>query len=184
MRFEPGGGHGHSSHLSRSSKIYRVSFWPSCVANVPGSIECSVPTEFLGKSGAGTPEDFFVPAVITCFLSPFSSIANLSNFDFTSLDVEAEGCLERVEDAWRLVRIALHPDLRIVREADRERAIRLLEKAEKRMPDGTFDLRANRHRAERSDRFARRCHCAGRVAAPISPAAAYSLAREFAHEFL
>lgn len=99
--------------------------------NVPGSIEFSAPTEFLGKSGVWTPEDFFVAAVVTCFVSTFSSIANLSNFNFVSLDVEAEGRLERVEGAWRFVRITLHPDLRIPREADRERAIRLLEKAGK-----------------------------------------------------
>lgn len=98
---------------------------------VPGSIEFSAPPEFLGKSGVWTPEDFFVAAVVTCYVSTFSSIADLSKFSFVALDVEAEGRLERVEGAWKFVQVILRPALQITRESDRERAGRLLEKAEK-----------------------------------------------------
>ncbi len=98
---------------------------------VPGSIEFSAPPEFLGRSGVWTPEDFFVAAVVTCFVSTFSSIADLSKFNFVSLDVEAEARLERVDGAWKFVQVILRPSLQIARETDRERAGRLLEKAEK-----------------------------------------------------
>ena len=98
---------------------------------VPGSIDFSAPPEFLGRSGVWTPEDFFVAAVVTCYVSTFSSMADLSKFNFVSLDVEAEGRLERVEGAWKFVQVILRPSLQIAREGDRERAGRLLEKAEK-----------------------------------------------------
>jgi organic hydroperoxide reductase OsmC/OhrA len=68
-------------------------------ASVPGSIEFSAPPEFLGRSRVWTPEDLFVAAVVTCFVSTFSSIADLSKSNFVSLDVNAEGRLEKVDGA-------------------------------------------------------------------------------------
>jgi len=100
-------------------------------ATVPGSIEFSAPPEFLGRSGVWTPEDFFVASIVSCYVSTFSSIADLSKLQFVSLEVEAEGRLEKVDGAWRFAQVYLRPDLQIEHERDRERAIRLLEKAEK-----------------------------------------------------
>jgi organic hydroperoxide reductase OsmC/OhrA len=99
--------------------------------NVPGSIEFSAPPEFMGRPGVWTPEDFFVASVVSCFVSTFSSMADLSKFNFVSLEVEAEGRLEKVDGAWKFVQVYLRPDLQIEHEKDRERGIRLLEKAEK-----------------------------------------------------
>jgi len=99
--------------------------------NVPGSTEFSAPPEFLGRSGVWTPEDFFVASVVSCYVSTFSSMADISKLQFVSLEVEAEGRLEKVDGAWRFVQVYLRPDLQIEHERDRERAIRLLEKAEK-----------------------------------------------------
>ena len=99
--------------------------------NIPGLIEFSAPPEFLGRSGVWTPEDFFVASVVSCYVSTFSSMADISKLQFVSLEVEAEGRLEKVDGAWRFVQVYLRPDLQIEHERDRERAIRLLEKAEK-----------------------------------------------------
>ena len=99
--------------------------------NVPGSIEFSAPPEFLGQAGMWTPEDFFVAALVSCYVSTFSSIADLSKFNFVSLEVDAEGRLEKVDGAWKFVQVYLRPNLQIEHERDRERGIRLLEKAEK-----------------------------------------------------
>ena len=45
--------------------------------------------------------------------------------------MESEGTLKKEEDGLRFSTIVLHPIVKIAREEDRERALRLLEKAEK-----------------------------------------------------
>jgi len=48
------------------------------------------------------------------------------------LDLETEGILTRDAEGWRFTQINLRPRLNIAQEKDRERAGRLLEKAEKK----------------------------------------------------
>lgn len=98
---------------------------------VPRPICFSAPPEFQGESGVWTPEHFFVASVVTCYVSTFSGVSEVSKFGFVSLEVDAEGVLEKGEDGWRFTEVKLHPALKIAREEDRERASRLLEKAER-----------------------------------------------------
>ena len=98
---------------------------------VPRPICFSAPPEFLGESGVWTPEHFFVASVVTCYLSTFSGTAEASKFGFISLEVDAEGVLEKGAEGWRFTEVKLRPALKIAREEDRERANRLLEKAER-----------------------------------------------------
>lgn len=94
-------------------------------------IAFSAPPEFQGEAGSWTPEHFFVAAVAACFVSTFSGIATVSKFDFLSLELAAQGVIQKEEGGWRFKRVNLRPRLTIVLEKDRERATRLLEKAEK-----------------------------------------------------
>ena len=98
---------------------------------VPRPISFSAPPEFLGEPGVWTPEHFFVAAVATCYVSTFSGMAEMSKFAFASLEVEAEATLEKDENGWRFTEVRLRPALKIAREQDRERADRLLAKAER-----------------------------------------------------
>lgn len=98
---------------------------------VPRPICFSAPPEFLGESGVWTPEHFFVASIVTCYVSTFSGMADLSKLSFVSLEVDADGALEKTPEGWRFVEVRLRPSLKIAREHDRERASRLLEKAEK-----------------------------------------------------
>jgi peroxiredoxin-like protein len=100
-------------------------------ATISKSIAFSAPPEFLGEPGAWTPEHFFVAAVVSCYVSTFSGIADASKFSFASLEVNAEGTLEKDASGWKFTQIRLSPALNIAREQDRERAGRLLEKAER-----------------------------------------------------
>ncbi len=95
------------------------------------SIPFSVPPEFQGESGRWTPEHFFVAAIAGCFLSTFSGIARLSKFEFLSFELEVEGAIQRDSDGWRFTQVTLRPQLKIALARERERAVRLLEKAEK-----------------------------------------------------
>jgi organic hydroperoxide reductase OsmC/OhrA len=94
-------------------------------------IAFSAPPEFQGVPGTWTPEHFFVAAVATCFVSTFSGMSVVSKFDFLSLTLSAEAILQKDEGGWRFTRVIVRPRLRIHFEKDRERALRLLEKAEK-----------------------------------------------------
>ena len=94
-------------------------------------ITFSAPPEFLGETGVWTPEHLFVAALVTCFVSTFSGMADLSKFSFVGLEVEAEGVLEKDASGWKFVEVKLRPMLKIGREQDRERANRLLQKAQK-----------------------------------------------------
>jgi len=91
----------------------------------------SAPPEFSGEPRVWTPEHFFVASVVTCFVSTFSGMADLSKFSFNSLEVDAEGTLERDATGWKFTEIKLRPMLKISQEKDSERGARLLEKAER-----------------------------------------------------
>lgn len=99
--------------------------------DIEPSIAFSAPPEFQGQAGKWTPEYFLVAAVAGCFVSTFSGMATLSKLEFPSLEVQAEGVISKDEGGWRFTQIDLRPRLTIAQEKDRERANRLLEKAEK-----------------------------------------------------
>lgn len=94
-------------------------------------LEFAAPPEFHGVAGLWSPEHFFVAAVVSCFITTFRAIAEFSKFNFDGLAVAGEGVLEKGEGGYRFTRVLLQPVLTIEREEDRERAQRLLEKAEK-----------------------------------------------------
>ena len=94
------------------------------------AIEFSAPPEFQGDAGMWTPEHFLLAAVSSCFITTFRAIAELSKFNAEGLEVSVEGFVEKAESGLRFTRIVLKPELAIASESDRERAVRLLEKAE------------------------------------------------------
>jgi organic hydroperoxide reductase OsmC/OhrA len=98
---------------------------------VPKPICFSAPPEFQGEAGLWTPEHFFVASVVTCYVSTFSGMSDVSKLGFVSLEVDADGVLEKGAEGWRFTEVCLRPTLKIAREEDRERANRLLEKAER-----------------------------------------------------
>jgi len=94
-------------------------------------LEFSAPPEFQGRVGFWTPEHFLVGSVTSCFISTFAAIAEMSKLDVVSLRVGAKGVLEKAEGGYRFTEIFLYPELTIAHESDRERAQRLIEKAER-----------------------------------------------------
>jgi peroxiredoxin-like protein len=98
---------------------------------VEPSINFSAPPEFHGQAGVWTPEHFFTSAVATCFITTFQAIASYSKFEAHALEVAVEGQVEKTEGGFQFTRVTVRPSLAINSESDRERALRLLEKAEK-----------------------------------------------------
>lgn len=98
---------------------------------VLSSICFSAPPEFLGEAGRWTPEHFLVAAVASCFVSTFSGMAEKSRLGFAFFNLDAEGVLGNEDGTWSFTEIKLQPVVSVLKEEDRDRAIRLLEKAEK-----------------------------------------------------
>ena len=95
------------------------------------TISFSPPPEFQGEVGRWTPEHFLVAAVASCFVSTFEGMAQSSHFLFGSLRLSAEGVLDKETSGWRFSEFRLRPFVTVLKEEDRDLAIRLLEKAEK-----------------------------------------------------
>jgi peroxiredoxin-like protein len=99
--------------------------------DVPRTINFAAPPEFQGDSGLWTPEHLLVAAVATCFLTTFRAIAEVSKLEVLRLEVEAEGLVEKAEGGFRIAQVMVRPKLTIADLAERERAQRLLQKAER-----------------------------------------------------
>src|SRR5512144_2104472 len=99
-------------------------------ANLP-ALTADAPVEFGGPGTQWSPETLLVGAAVTCLLLTFRAIAEASKFDWTRLSCNGEGVLDRVEGTMRFTALALRAHLVVPQGADRQKAQRLLEKAER-----------------------------------------------------
>lgn len=96
------------------------------------ALEIAPPPEFQGDPGFWTPEHLYVASVNACFVVTFLAIAELSKFDFVSFASNARAKLEKIESSgYQITELVLRPKLMVRHARDRERAARLLDKAEK-----------------------------------------------------
>lgn len=98
---------------------------------VPQTINFAAPPEFGGEPGLWTPEHLLLASVSTCYVATLRAVAEASKLEFASLELTAEGTIEKQEGGFRFTRIVLRPVVRIENEEDRERMGRLLEKGER-----------------------------------------------------
>ena len=94
-------------------------------------VRFSAPPEFMGEAGTWTPEHFFAAAIASCFVTTFKAIAEFSKFEFLSLQVEVEAILEKEQGGFSFTKVVVQPLLEIAAASEQERALRLLEKAER-----------------------------------------------------
>ncbi len=95
-------------------------------------IEVATPPEFpKGMAGIWSPEHLFTAAISSCFMTTFLAIAENSNLEFEGLTCPAEGVLDKKDGKFAMTEIILKPVVTIPNEADRERAERIMVKAEK-----------------------------------------------------
>lgn len=99
--------------------------------NLP-TLTVATPPEFQGHEGIWSPEHLYVAAVNSCLMTTFLAIAQMSKLEFATFRAQARGQLDKVEgQGFQITTIVIEPQLTIMRESDRERARRILEKAEK-----------------------------------------------------
>jgi organic hydroperoxide reductase OsmC/OhrA len=95
------------------------------------NIEVATPPEFpKGIPGVWSPEHLLVAAVNSCLMTTFLAIAENSKFEFINFESSANGKLEKVDGKLMISEIVLAPVLTLSREADKEKAIRILQKSE------------------------------------------------------
>lgn len=96
-----------------------------------GCIEVATPPEFpKGIPGIWSPEHLFTAAVSSCLMTTFLSIAENSKLEFTSFQCNSKGKLDQVDGKYLMTEVILEPTVTIPYEKDRERAERVMTKAE------------------------------------------------------
>ena len=89
------------------------------------------PRDFDGPGDAWSPEHLLLAAVGTCFLFTLRAVAQASRVEFTGLTLSGEGTVDRRDGTTRFTEIVLRPRLTLPLGGDRERALRVMEKAER-----------------------------------------------------
>ena len=95
------------------------------------ALDTQAPPEFDGPPGYWSPESLLVASVADGYILSFRAVARASKLEWTSLDVEVEGVLDRVEGVTRFIAFTVRPRLEIV-SAERETLARtVLDKAKR-----------------------------------------------------
>lgn len=94
-------------------------------------IEVATPPQFpKGIEGIWSPEHLITAAVNSCFMTTFLAIAENSKLNFHQFNSKTTGKLEMVDGKYLMTEFVIHVRLEIVKEADKERAERVLQKSE------------------------------------------------------
>ena len=101
--------------------------------SAPGvpELKSAPPADFDGPGDAWSPEHLLLAAIESCFLFTVRAVARASNVEFESLDLRAEGVLDRQDGVTRFTDIVLRPRLTLAPGQDAARALRVLEKSER-----------------------------------------------------
>ncbi|MDA1001027.1 MAG: OsmC family protein [bacterium] len=79
-------------------------------------LQVATPPEFKGHKGFWTPEDLFVSALASCFMTTFLGTAYHRGLAFESFEADAEGKLERPEKKFLFTEVIIR--VRIVLPSD------------------------------------------------------------------
>ena len=94
--------------------------------------EVATPPQFPGgHEGIWSPEHLYVASAEICLMTTFLSIAEKSRLEFITYSSEAVGTLETMGKGMLMTKIVIRPKVVIADESKKERALLLLEKAEK-----------------------------------------------------
>lgn len=121
--------HDYPTHIvSTGLKTGELSSPPDRLPSIP----VSSPPQFEGPEETWSPEHLFVAALSSCLMTTFRSIAHNSKLDVVEYSDDAVGELVRGEDRlYRIETVTLRPRI-VISDPDKvDRAIRLINKAEK-----------------------------------------------------
>ena len=95
------------------------------------AVEVATPPEFDGHEGIISPEDLFVSAAASCFMTTFITFTKKMRIDFKSFSCEAKGTLERVEKGFQFTKIRIKATVAVESEDLKHKAERAMELAGK-----------------------------------------------------
>ena len=94
-------------------------------------IEVATPPPFAkGIEFIWSPEHLLTAAVNSCFMTTFLAIAENSKLEFTDFSCDAKGKLEQIDGKFLMTEVNLFPKLKLKNEADKDKALRILQKSE------------------------------------------------------
>ncbi|HEX9208361.1 MAG TPA: OsmC family protein [Steroidobacteraceae bacterium] len=88
------------------------------------------PAEFDGPGDRWSPETLLCAAVADCFILSFRAVARASKLEWSGLECNVQGKLDRVEGRTQFTEIVVNATLRAPAGTDAELARRLMEKSE------------------------------------------------------
>lgn len=94
------------------------------------SLVVAGPAEFDGPGDQWSPETLMMSAIASCFVLSFKAVANASKFPWKNLECESVGQLEKVQRVMAFTEVITKVRLVISDSADKEKALKLLEKSE------------------------------------------------------
>ena len=100
------------------------------VKNV-GEIGLAAPANFGGPGDLLSPEDLLVMSVASCLILSFRAVARASKVEWDNLQVETNGTLSKVDRSMEFTEFHTRATLTLPAGTSREKAIRVLEKADK-----------------------------------------------------
>ncbi len=89
------------------------------------------PIEFDGPGYQWSPESLLTASVADCVILTFRAIARASKLEWTEIEMQVDGTLDRVDRVTRFTHFDIQARLRIPAGTDADKAKLLLEKAEK-----------------------------------------------------
>ena len=95
------------------------------------TLDIAAPKEFDGPGDKWSPEELLVASVADCLILTFRAIAGASNLEWVELSCDVKGTLEMVDRKTQFTEIFLDATLKIAAKSDEEKALQLIEKAEK-----------------------------------------------------
>jgi peroxiredoxin-like protein len=96
------------------------------------NLDIASPPAFGGPGGVWSPEHLFALAATACWMTTFVAIAEASKLEVAALEASATAELEKRSEDRRfwIPRLVLRPRITVARAEDRDRALRIAEKAE------------------------------------------------------
>jgi organic hydroperoxide reductase OsmC/OhrA len=117
-------------HLYRTTAVADVDSTVRICSTGLDDLETTSPPEFGGPAGYWSPETLLVASVADCLILTFRAIARASKLDWTSLECEADGTLNRVDGVTRFTHFELRARLKVPAHVSHEKAERILHKSE------------------------------------------------------
>jgi len=121
--------------MEQAHRFRVVAWWASGRTGIaksdsaPNAIHFASPPAFGGLEGRWTPEDLLLCALASCYTTTFQTLAEYSKFEYTDLQVEAEGIISKAETGYNFGGVVIRSNLTITPEVEQERAVKLLHKA-------------------------------------------------------